>query len=90
MALRRAGDSAEFTITNTGPGIPSESLSRIFDRFYRGDPAHSNEVDGCGLGLSIVKWIVSAHNGTITIESEPTKVTTVSVYLPLSQETKTT
>jgi heavy metal sensor kinase len=87
MSLRRAGDSAELTIANTGPGIPPESLPRIFDRFYRGDPAHSNAVDGCGLGLSIAKWIVSAHNGTIKIESAPSKLTTVLVRLPLDKPT---
>jgi len=83
MKLQRVNGAAEFTITNTGPGIPPESLPRIFDRFYRGDAAHSNEVDGCGLGLSIAKWIVSAHKGTIQIESAPGKLTTVTVRLPL-------
>jgi heavy metal sensor kinase len=83
MSLRRAGDTAEFTIANTGPGVPAESLPRVFDRFYRGDPAHSHEVDGCGLGLSIAKWIVSAHKGTIQIESKPAPLTTVTVRLPL-------
>ena len=65
MSLRRAGDPAEFTIANTGAGIPPEILPRVFDRFFRGDPAHSQAVDGCGLGLSIAQWIVSAHNGSI-------------------------
>jgi heavy metal sensor kinase len=83
MSLRRVGDLVEFVITNTGPGISPESLPRIFDRFYRGDPAHGTEVDGCGLGLSIAKWIVSAHHGTIQIESVPTKITTVTVRLLL-------
>ncbi len=83
MNLRRNGDMAEFVITNTGPGVPPESLPRIFDRFYRGDPAHGTEVDGCGLGLSIAKWIVSAHHGTIQVESAPDKITTVTVCLPL-------
>jgi heavy metal sensor kinase len=83
MSLQRAGNLAQFTIANTGPGIPQESLPRIFDRFYRGDPAHGNEVDGCGLGLSIAKWIVSAHQGTIRIESTPAQLTTVIVRLSL-------
>ncbi len=89
MALRRAGDSAEFTIANTGPGIPAEALPRVFDRFFRGDPAHGKDVDGCGLGLSIAQWIVSVHNGTIRIESVPSKLTTVTVRLPLVQENRT-
>jgi len=65
MSLRRAGDTAEFAITNSGLGIPPEILPRVFDRFFRGDPAHSPAVDGCGLGLSIVQWIVSAHGGSV-------------------------
>jgi len=84
MNLHRTNGAAEFVIANTGPGIPPESLPRIFDRFYRGDPAHSNEIDGCGLGLSIAQWIVSAHRGTIQIESAPSQVTTVTVRLPLN------
>jgi len=83
MKLHRVNGAAEFVIANTGPGIPPESLPRIFDRFYRGDPAHGTEVDGCGLGLSIVQWIVSAHNGTIQVESVPSQLTTVTVRLPL-------
>jgi heavy metal sensor kinase len=88
MGLRRADSQAQFTVANTGPGISPESLPRIFDRFYRGDPAHSNGVDGCGLGLSIAKWIVSAHHGTINIESVPAKLTTVTVRLPLAQKSE--
>ena len=83
MSLQRVDNVAQFTIANTGAGIPPEVLPRVFDRFYRGDAAHNNEVDGCGLGLSIAKWIASAHNGTIQIESAPSKLTTVTVRLPL-------
>ena len=83
MNLRRGENLAEFKIANTGAGIPPEMLPRVFDRFFRGDPAHSQFVDGCGLGLSIVRWIVSAHGGTIQIESAPGKLTTVTVRLPM-------
>jgi signal transduction histidine kinase len=83
MALERAGEHAEFVITNTGPGIAPESLPLVFDRFFRGDPAHNNSVEGCGLGLSIAQWIVSAHNGSIQLTSSPFKLTTVRVRLPL-------
>jgi signal transduction histidine kinase len=86
MNLQRDGNFAEFAITNTGAGIPAEVLPRVFDRFFRGDPAHSQTVDGCGLGLSIAQWIVSAHNGTIKIESAPSKPTTVTVRLPLDKK----
>jgi signal transduction histidine kinase len=88
MALRRAADCAYFSISNTGPGVPAEKLPRVFDRFFRGDAAHSDIVDGCGLGLSIAQWIASAHQGMIQMVSEPSKLTTVTVRLPLLQEGK--
>ena len=68
----------------TGKGIPPELLPHVFDRFFRGDLAHSSTVDGCGLGLSIAQWIVSAHNGSIQIASEPSKSTIVTVRLPVA------
>ncbi len=90
MSLRRANGSAQLAISNTGPGIPADSLPRVFERFYRGDRAHSNEVEGCGLGLSIAQWIVSAHNGSIQIESKPSDLTTVTMRLPLLEEGRST
>jgi signal transduction histidine kinase len=85
MSLRRADRFAEFKIANTGAGIPADKLPRVFDRFFRGDPAHSAEVDGCGLGLSIAQWIVSAHGGKIQIASGPSKQTIVAVQLPIEK-----
>lgn len=82
LKVQRAGSWAEITMSNTGPGIPQAMLPRVFDRFFRGDPAHGNTVDGCGLGLSIAQWIVSAHGGVIHVASEPGKVTTVTVTVP--------
>jgi signal transduction histidine kinase len=84
MSLRRNNGTAEFAIANTGPGVQPDILPRVFDRFFRGDPAHSDAVDGCGLGLSIAQWIASAHGGTITMDSVPAKQTTVTVRLPLT------
>jgi signal transduction histidine kinase len=86
MSLRRAGSAAQITMANSGPGIPPETLPRVFDRFFRGDPAHGSAIEGCGLGLSIARWIVSAHGGAIEIASQPAKATTVTVRLPLSAE----
>ena len=83
MSLRRLDQTAEFAIANSGPGIALEILPRVFDRFFRGDAAHSPTVDGCGLGLSIVQWIVSAHQGTVKIESQPGNLTTATVRLPI-------
>jgi len=82
IGLSRHNGTAALIIANTGPGIPPEKLPRVFDRFYRGDAAHGNEIEGCGLGLSIVRWIVKAHGGTIQLESNPKKLTTVTVELP--------
>ena len=53
------------------PGIPAELQSRVFDRFFRGDASHNNEVEGCGLGLSIAQWVAAAHRGEIRLVSEP-------------------
>jgi signal transduction histidine kinase len=83
FSLRRIDARAQFTIANTGAGIPPDKLPRVFDRFYRGDASHNSAVDGCGLGLSIAQWIVAAHRGTIQIESTPGKLTTVTVTLPM-------
>ncbi len=83
FALKRNGDTAEFTITNTGPGIPAALLPHLFERFRRGDSSHNQQVEGSGLGLSIAQWIVNAHGGEIQISSEPGALTTVSVRLPL-------
>jgi signal transduction histidine kinase len=82
--LHRNEKFAELKIANTGAGIPPESQARVFDRFFRGDAAHSNTVDGCGLGLSIAQWIVHAHHGEIGIASDPAKLTIVTVCLPLA------
>jgi signal transduction histidine kinase len=82
IELRRVAGAAELTITNTGPGIPVEILPRVFDPFFRGDPSHSNTVEGCGLGLSIARWIATAHGGELRIASEPGKETIVIAQLP--------
>jgi len=85
MALSRQNGAAVLKISNTGPGVLPEKLPRVFDRFYRGDAAHSSEVDGCGLGLSIAEWIAKAHRGGIQMVSEPDQWTTVIVTLPISR-----
>jgi signal transduction histidine kinase len=82
MALRNAGEDMEIEVVNTGEGIPPDLQSRIFDRFVRGDEARNKAIDGCGLGLAIVRWIVETHCGTIRITSDPGKITKALVRLP--------
>ena len=62
---------------------PRPHQSRVFDRFYRVDPARSGEVDGTGLGLAICRAIALAHGGSISIESDAGKGCTVTVQLPI-------
>lgn len=79
----REKEFAEIRVTDTGIGIAKEEQERIFDRFFRVDKARSREQGGSGLGLSICKWIVEAHQGKILVESELGKGSSFIVRLPL-------
>ena len=76
------GDCIALGVRDTGSGIAAEHLPRIFERFYRADPARSREAGGTGLGLAIVKHLAEAHGGRVHAESVPGRGTTVRVLLP--------
>jgi signal transduction histidine kinase len=73
---------ARVVVADTGVGIPPEHLPRVFDRFYRVDPARGGEAEGTGLGLSISRAIAEGHGGAIDIESTPGRGTRVTLRLP--------
>ncbi|MCC6175531.1 MAG: HAMP domain-containing protein [Chloroflexi bacterium] len=76
---------ARLDVTDTGIGIPAEHLPRVFDRFYRVDPARSRATGGTGLGLAIVRHIVESYGGTVTAQSEPGRGSRFTVYVPAAQ-----
>jgi signal transduction histidine kinase len=71
-----------FAITNSGKGIPEKDINKVFDRFYKVDQSRSTDVKSTGLGLYLIKTIVSLHNGTVTVESQPDNYTRFTVKLP--------
>jgi signal transduction histidine kinase len=83
LRCQRAGRHAEFSVADTGPGIPDELQHRVFDRFYRTDSARHRAGGGTGLGLAIARWIAEAHGGRITLESKSGAGATFTVRLPL-------
>lgn len=72
------------TVSDSGIGIPQESLEHIYERFYRVDKSHSREIGGTGLGLAITRNAILMHKGTIQVESEEGKGTTFTVRIPLT------
>jgi two-component system OmpR family sensor kinase len=87
MRPGRLDDSpaAVLEVTDSGPGMPPEQAERVFERFYRADPARSR--GGTGLGLAIVAGLVEAHGGTVSVETAPGEGATFRVHLPLDPDT---
>ena len=83
VSLGRNADSAWLKVADTGMGIPPESLSHIFERFYRVDKARSRQSGGSGLGLAIVRAIVNRNRGEIQVDSCPSKGTAFTVTFPM-------
>ena len=84
LSLEQIKEQARVIVRDTGPGIPTEDLPHIFERFYRAEKSRTRgKSTGFGLGLSIVNWIVEKHGGRIEVVSQESKGTTFAVWLPL-------
>jgi signal transduction histidine kinase len=85
IGVTEAGGELRIAVEDPGCGIASSELSHIFEPFYRGTNAREQQVEGSGLGLSIVKRTVEAQGGRITVKSELGKGTTITVHLPIAE-----
>jgi two-component system, OmpR family, sensor histidine kinase SenX3 len=83
VGVRRREDVVEISVTDQGIGIPEAEIDRIFERFYRVDPARSRATGGTGLGLSIVKHIAASHGGEVSVWSVQGTGSTFTLRLPL-------
>jgi two-component system sensor histidine kinase SenX3 len=86
VTVRTAGPIAELVVTDQGIGIAEPDLARIFERFYRVDPARSRATGGTGLGLSLVKHVASSHGGEVTVWSRPGAGSTFTLRLPAATQ----
>ncbi len=87
VCVKKPGDGGvEISVTDQGIGIPERDLQRIFERFYRVDPARSRATGGTGLGLAIVKHVTAAHGGRVTVRSVEGTGSTFTLWLPLRSD----
>src|SRR5437868_1394374 len=82
MSVSRNGSNAILEVADDGIGIAAEAVPHIFERFYRADPSRANRADGAGLGLSLVKWAVDQHHGSVQVDSTPGRGTRFVVNIP--------
>jgi signal transduction histidine kinase len=80
VEVAQRGSDAQLTVRDTGPGIPPSELPHVFERLFRGDTSRAER--GLGLGLSLVKAVIEAHGGTVTVQSEVGRGSTFTVTLP--------
>ena len=88
IEAHRQNGSVEFSVADTGVGIEPEHLPRLFERFYRADPARSREDGGTGIGLAIARWVVEAHGGHIHADSAPGIGSVFTFDLPAAATTR--
>ncbi|MFP4072911.1 MAG: sensor histidine kinase [Actinomycetota bacterium] len=86
VAVARDDGHALISVTDTGEGIPTRDVERVFERFYRVDSARSRATGGTGLGLSIVKHVAESHGGSVSVESELGAGSTFTIRLPADEE----
>ena len=84
VELGRSGNQVTIAVSDHGIGIPRDELERIFERFHRVSTGLVHDVKGSGLGLPLVKHIVEAHGGSVTVESEPGRGSTFTIHLPVN------
>jgi len=84
MRLRQEGEQVALEVSDTGIGIPADQLERIFERFYQVDGGTQRQYGGVGLGLALVKEIVEAYGGRVTVESRVGEGSTFTVLLPIA------
>jgi two-component system, OmpR family, phosphate regulon sensor histidine kinase PhoR len=89
ISLSTERDEASLTVRDHGPGIPTEHIPRLTERFYRVDVETSRAQKGTGLGLAIVKHILSRHQGRLTIRSAPGEGASFTIHLPLAEDSQT-
>jgi signal transduction histidine kinase/DNA-binding response OmpR family regulator len=82
---RPDAETAALRVSDTGPGIPEDEMSDLFDRFHRGESSRRTRSDGSGLGLALAQELTELHDGTIEVESEVGLGSTFTVHLPLRE-----
>jgi signal transduction histidine kinase len=82
LRVSREAGRARIDVRDTGIGMPPDVTPHVFERFFQADPARSSGNDGAGVGLSLVKWIVDRHEGTIAVQSRVGEGSTFTVRLP--------
>jgi signal transduction histidine kinase len=86
IKVQDRADAVRIEVTDNGPGIPSEDLSRVFERFFQVNPADRRREGGVGIGLALAQELVELHGGTISVTSEPDVATTFAIDLPFGRE----